>query len=134
MTTMTIEEFKAMRVPTIIETVNMTVSDDEESKKAKESHDLTVKFTFTGFTGQDLIDTLMGASSPRVRYQNAHRPKGVFPKEWDVPKPGRRATAIVLNVDAMDDDALSAYLKKNPELLARLLKMGALPNATQDEE
>jgi len=56
----------------------------------------------------------------------------VFPREWKVPKAGTRATAVIVNIDAMDDAALSQYLEKNPELLARLAKMGALP--ARDEE
>lgn len=123
---MTRQEFEAMQLPDITEVISMTISDDQDSKNAKDSHDLTVKFNIKGWTGKDLLDTLFNASSIRVKYQNTHRPKGVFPKDWDVPKPGRRASTTVINVDAMDDDALSAYLSKNPELLARLEKMGAL--------
>lgn len=129
---MTREEFERLAIPTITEVVNMTISDDEDAKKAKESHNVSVKFVFEGYTGRDLIDALLGASSPRVRYQNAHRAKGVFPREWKVPKAGTRATAVIVNIDAMDDAALSQYLEKNPELLARLAKMGALPARNEE--
>lgn len=90
---MTRQEFEALQVPTIRELVEMRISDDEDAKAAGEAKAIGCTFILEGWTGRDILNALFGASSLRVRFQNAHRGKEIIPVEWKVTKPGSRGTS-----------------------------------------
>src|SRR5574343_1761875 len=54
----------------------MNISPDADSKQAKVSYRITVRFVFTDLTEAQIIDLLFDSSSLRVKFQNHHRPKG----------------------------------------------------------
>lgn len=75
--------------------VYLSLSDDEEAKRAGESKQMKVKFILdAGWTVNDLVDRLLTiTTSPRVAFQNANRGKTYIPSEYIVPKVGMRAAA-----------------------------------------
>lgn len=90
---MTRQEFETMQVPVIRELVEMKISDDEEAKAAGEAKAVGCTFILEGWTGRDILNALFGASSLRVRFQNAHRGKKVIPVEWKASRPGSSGTS-----------------------------------------
>lgn len=96
------EDFLNMALPEIRQTIAFSVSADEEAKAAGEHRDVSVEFVIKGWTGQDMLNALFSASSVRVRYQNMHRAKGVFPSVWEVPRVGTRGTGAITAMKALE--------------------------------
>lgn len=84
--------------------VVLSLSADEESRKAGDSKQMKVTFVIeAGWTLDQLIDKLLvNTTSPRVAYASANRGKEIPAKTYTVPKPGMRAVQEMTDEQAVD--------------------------------
>ena len=106
----------------------MNISPDADSKQAKVSYKITVRFDFSDLTEAQLIELLFDSSSLRVKFQNYHRPKGEkhLAKlaaqpfvEWKVQPSGTRMATTVRVMTAQETVASMA---DDPEKLKAFLE------------
>ena len=108
--------------------VVMNISPDADTKAAKISYQITVRFDFSGLTTEQLIELLFDSSSLRVKFQNYHRPKGEKHLaelaaqpfvEWKVQPSGTRMATTVRVMTAQETVASMA---DDPEKLKAFLE------------
>ena len=106
----------------------MNISPDAESKQAKVSYRITVRFVFTDLTEEQIIDLLFDSSSLRVKFQNHHRPKGAKHLEelakqefveWKVQPSGTR---MAVTTRVMTPEEMVSMFAKEPEKLSAFLE------------
>lgn len=106
----------------------MNISPDADSKSAKVSYRITVRFVFTDLTEEQIIDLLFDSSSLRVKFQNHHRPKGATHLaelakqeyvEWKVQPSGTR---MAVTTRVMTPEEMVTMFAKEPEKLAAFLE------------
>lgn len=115
--------------------IAMSLSDDEESKKAGESTTHNVTFIIPkDWTVQDLVNRMFSASSPRVTFQNKYRGKDTVPKEWTVNKAGARtvvdthAAKVEMLIAAGFPKELAERCATSPELLRKAINNELQPD------
>ena len=101
----------------------MNISPDADSKQAKVSYRITVRFIFTDLTEQQIIDLLFDSSSLRVKFQNHHRAKGsahlaeLAKKEFVEWKVQPSGTRLQSTTRAMTPAEMVAHFAKDPAAL-----------------
>ena len=117
-------ETKAPRFRDVV----MNISPDADSKQAKTSYRIVVRFDFTTLTEEQIIDLLFDSSSLRVKFQNHHRPKGAnhlaeLSKkqyvEWKVIPSGTR---IASTTRTMTPEEMVAHFAKDPAALQKYIE------------
>ena len=108
--------------------VFMNISPDADSKQAKTSYRITVRFDFTDLTEEQIIDLLFDSSSLRVKFQNHHRSKGASHLaelskkeyvEWKVMPSGTR---IASTTRTMTPEETVAHFAKDPAALQKYIE------------
>ena len=106
----------------------MNISPDADSKQAKVSYRITVRFVFTDLTEEQIIDLLFDSSSLRVKFQNHHRAKGAAHLaelakqkyvEWKVQPSGTR---MATTTRVMTPEEMITMFAKEPEKLSAFLE------------
>lgn len=108
--------------------IAMNISPDVDSKQAKVSYRITVRFVFTDLTEEQIIDLLFDSSSLRVKFQNHHRPKGAKHLEelskqkfveWKVMPSGTR---MATTTRVMTPEEMVAMFAKDPAKLQEYIE------------